>query len=327
MKIAILGTGFAGLATAWHLLQKGVSVTLFDPTGIGGQASSVSAGLLHTYVGLHAKYNLHGREGYEETDALLHVAEKALGKPVCSRSGLLRPALTEEQRLDYRLCAEKHADTEWLSAEQAQLMVPCVAPCPALWIKSAITVYPELYLAGLWKACSELGARWEQRSVTQLAELNAYDAIILATGPQTLAFPEAQGAKLHLLKGQILELSWPPSLAPLSMPVNSQAYIVMHRNHTSCIIGTTYERTFTSPEPDPEYAVAEILPKATACIPALAEAQVLGCRAGIRVAGPGHLPVVRQVAPKIWLYSGLGSKGLLYHALYARKLVQELVDK
>lgn len=94
MKVAVLGAGFAGLATVWQLLKERVAVTLFDPAGIGGQASAVSAGLLHTYVGLHAKYNLEGREGYLETENLLQVAERALGMAVSLKSGLLRPALT-----------------------------------------------------------------------------------------------------------------------------------------------------------------------------------------------------------------------------------------
>ena len=325
MKVAVLGAGFAGLATVWQLLKERVAVTLFDPAGIGGQASAVSAGLLHTYVGLHAKYNLEGREGYLETENLLQVAERALGMAVSLKSGLLRPALTEEQRLDYRLCAEKHADTEWLSAEQTRQKIPYLSAFPALWIKSAMTVYPDLYLKGLWIACEKLGAKWEKKAVTQLTELAEFDAIILATGPQSLTFPELQSARLHLIKGQIVELAWPATLKPLAMPVNSQAYIVMNRDNRSCIIGSTYERGFTSPEPDIAFALREILPKAAALVPALAEAKVLNCRAGIRVSAPGHLPLVKQIDPKVWLFSGLGSKGLLYHALYAKKLVNELI--
>ena len=51
-KYAIIGGGFAGVATAWHLLAHArtpVSVHLFDGAGIAGGASGAAAGLLHPY--------------------------------------------------------------------------------------------------------------------------------------------------------------------------------------------------------------------------------------------------------------------------------------
>ncbi len=327
MKIAIIGAGFAGLATAWQLLEQNehLSITLFDPSGIGGQASSISAGLLHTYIGLHAKYNQDGREGYEETRKLLNVASKALNQLTYAESGLLRPALSDSQQLDYRICADKYDDVEWLSADQAQRKVPCLSYHSALWIKSALTVYPELYTQGLGLASLQRGVTFEKKAIVSLAEVDNFDAIIIAAGPQTLHFPELASLRLNFIKGQILEMAWPVQLTPLTMPVNSQTYIVMNRNNKSCIIGSTYERTFTSSAPNIEVAMTEILPKAVALIPLLAEAEVLGCRAGIRVSSPGHLPIIQQISPRIWVFTGLGSKGLLYHALYAKKLVKAIL--
>ena len=51
-RYAIIGGGFAGVATAWHLLAHAsgpVSVHLFDGAGIAGGASGAAAGLLHPY--------------------------------------------------------------------------------------------------------------------------------------------------------------------------------------------------------------------------------------------------------------------------------------
>lgn len=325
MKIAILGAGFAGLATAWNLVQNNNhSITLFDPSGMGAQASSVSAGLLYTYVGLHAKYNLHGHEGYEETLTLLDIASKALNQPVYSRSGLLRPALTEIQKLDFQISAEKHGDLEWLTSEQAQKYMTGISTHPALFIKSAITVYPDLYLKGLSQACIACGMNVEKQAINSLTELDHFDSIVVAAGPQTLSFPGCESLRLHLIKGQIIELSWPSTLSPLPMPLSSQAYIVMNRDNKSCIIGSTYEREYTSPEPDLTVALTEILPKAVTIIPDLATSKVLGCRAGIRVSGPNHLPLIEKISPKAWAFTGLGSKGLLYHALYAKKLAAQI---
>ncbi len=51
-RYAIIGGGFAGVATAWHLLAHAsspVSIHLFDGAGIAGGASGAAAGLLHPY--------------------------------------------------------------------------------------------------------------------------------------------------------------------------------------------------------------------------------------------------------------------------------------
>ena len=53
-RYAIIGGGFAGVATAWHLLAAGqgsiATLDLFDASGLGGGASGAAAGLLHPYT-------------------------------------------------------------------------------------------------------------------------------------------------------------------------------------------------------------------------------------------------------------------------------------
>ena len=36
----------------------------------------------------------------------------------------------------------------------------------------------------------------------------------------------------------------------------------------------------------------------------------------------GYRPVVSQLGPRLWVFGGLGSRGLLYHALLGRELAQ-----
>ena len=98
MRIAILGAGFSGLATTWHLLkQKNAEIVVFDPVGIGGQTSGIAAGLLHPYAGVHAKQNKNGYEGLQATLELLEVASNELGRPVTKNTGLLRVAIYYSQ--------------------------------------------------------------------------------------------------------------------------------------------------------------------------------------------------------------------------------------
>ena len=53
-RYAIIGGGFAGVATAWHLLAAAdraiAGIDLFDAAGLGGGASGAAAGLLHPFT-------------------------------------------------------------------------------------------------------------------------------------------------------------------------------------------------------------------------------------------------------------------------------------
>src|SRR5665213_1665043 len=99
MRIAILGTGFAGLSVAWHLLNLNADceVILFDPKGIGGGASGMAAGLMHPYVGEEGKRSFLGTEGMEASIELIDAVEAILGESVSRRDGILRYVVSEEQ--------------------------------------------------------------------------------------------------------------------------------------------------------------------------------------------------------------------------------------
>jgi glycine/D-amino acid oxidase-like deaminating enzyme len=127
------------------------------------------------------------------------------------------------------------------------------------------------------------------------------------------------------VKGQILELEWPKRHSPLPCALNSQAYIVMSSDQQTCFVGSTYEKNYRDLKADPETALAEIMPKACAMLPFLKEASLLNCYAGIRSVGPGHLPFLHSITPQTWILAGMGSKGLLYHALMAKELADKLV--
>ena len=326
MKIAVVGGGYAGLAVTWNFLKyPQVSVDLFDPNPIGGSASKVSAGLLHPFAGLHSKKIIEADEGIKETRELLNIAASELSLPVSIESGLLRPALTKQQVDDYTLCAKRFPETRWLSTDECLSLYPSLSPNPGLWIPEALTVNTHLYLEGLWNASRRKGANWEQRSVHSLEELKDYDAIILCTGAQATPFLEVHNIKLSPLKGQIIELEWPSELPLMPFPINSQVYLIMNPDNKSCSIGATFERKFSDHLPDIAVAKQELLPKALELIPALSDAKILRCRAALRACTPDHRPLIKRLTDTCWIFTGLGSKGLIYHALYAKKIVDQVV--
>jgi glycine/D-amino acid oxidase-like deaminating enzyme len=138
---------------------KKYKVTLFDLKGIGGGASGSSSGLLHPYPGEKGRRSWHADEALEATRELLQVAELELGKPVANYNGILK--IGE--------CLDPGEDVEQLSSDR-------------FLIKSGITVFPELYFEGLWRACQKRGVELVLKNIKGLQELADFDQIVIAAG-------------------------------------------------------------------------------------------------------------------------------------------------
>lgn len=328
MHVAILGAGFCGMATAWHLLRRGgCQVTVYDPLDIGTGTSGIAAGMLHPFVGAHAKLNWRSREGLAATTSLLQVAQQALGdEPVIVGKGMLRLALTEKQAADFSACAALHSDVRWLTAAECQDLAPHLAPVPGILVESALAIDCEKYLKGLWLACEKMGGIFKKQAIQTLAELDQADRIVVAMGAAANTLPELAHLKLKTIKGQVLELAWPEGLDMPKMTLSSQTYLVTNRHARTCIAGATYEKQFATAAADLETAAKEIIPKTAAYMPAIAQAKILGCRAGRRCVTPDRRPLLAPVNDRCWVLTGMGSKGLLYHAMLAEELIKQLFE-
>lgn len=330
-RIAVLGAGFCGLAVAWHLLHSEKltpRVTLFDAHGIGGGASGIAAGLLHPFVGAHSKLNIQGREGMAATKKLLDAAAQTIGQEIIISRGILRLVLHEQQQKNFSLCAQQHApDVEYLTPEKVQALVPGAPPAAGIFMREGVSINSQLYLQGLWEACRLKGAAYCHQKIGSLKELkNEYDLIVVCLGAYATALPELAHLPLTPIKGQIFELAWPQKLASLPFTLNSQAYICMNSDKKSCVAGSTFERAFETDAPDPAKAQEMLFPKIKELYPALASAEILSCRAALRASAPKHMPLVTAAGKDVWVLSGMGSKGLLYHALYAEAVVNSILD-
>ena len=316
MKIAIIGAGFCGLALAWHLNNTGKNeIVLFDSVGIGKGASGIAAGLLHPYAGAHAKKNFRADEGMEATHKLLKEAENAVKSPVIVSKGLVRLAITEQQKEDFAKTAALNDDVIWLTPEECSTKLGFSQHHAGIYISSAVVVNCEKYMQGLWLACADSGAAFCKRKINSLEELKTFDKIMIASGAETNRFVETSALKITPVKGQILEIKHPAEHSNLLCAIASQGYIIQEGENL--IAGSTYEKNFAKAEPDIDVAKREILPKMQLCLPELKHPLVTGCRAGVRASTPDHLPIIKQVDEKTWVLTGMGSKGLLYHALYA----------
>lgn len=314
MKIALIGSGFAGLACCWHILERfpQAQCTLFSDRPLEKTASGVSAGLLHRFAGFHAKKNWQADAAFAATERLL----AAVGTEGVThrKQPILRLPINDRQREAFAelVASEKTVswagDLPWLPEEKG-----------AIWIEDGYSVFSLPYLQALKKQCLEKGARLVEKHVASLADLDVFDKIVIAAGMGAKDFfPDLV---LNPTKGQLITLERPKEWA-LSFPLNRKSYLIP-AEHT-LLVGATYEHHFTSEEPDIEAAKAEILPSLTEILPILQEAKILGCKAGVRASTPNHRPILLHPTERCWIVGALGSKGLLYHAWLGEQLAEQL---
>ena len=275
---------------------------------------------------MNAKLNWKGLEGMQATEYLIGQSAMALGRSVASAKGLLRVSLTEEQEKNFRRCAQENESAHWWDPGQCTKEVPQLSEVRGgIYIAAGQTVSSLDYLQGLWKSCKLQNGEFSQLPIERLAQLRHFDRIIVAAGFGIPEIEELIDLPITLVKGQLLELEWPDHAPPLPFPVNSQAYVIMSPDNKSCIVGATYERDFESLHPDIEIAKQEILSKLS-FLPLLQYTRILNCRSHVRVSAKGHLPLAKQINTRTWVLTGMGSKGLLYHALFAQELSQKVLQ-
>lgn len=314
LNIAILGAGLAGLATGFFLSQKiACKITFYDPSGTYGAASAISAGILHKYGGLHAKKSPFAEEGERATLELIEIVKNQSNQNPILNRGILRLALNEVQLLSYKKAADLHNEIEWIPEEKCQTFYPFIPKKPAIYISSGLVIDSFTYLDRLFHTIN--GAKLIPKSISPQEAVAQYDLVIYAMGTKTPFI------KTAAVKGQLIELEWPAGMPPLRMGLVSQVYICQNRTLDRAIVGATYEHQFNNEFPDQERAAQELLPKAIELLPMLQKAKIISVKAALRASTPNHLPLFGRISNKEWYLSGLGSKGLLYHALYAKKLV------
>lgn len=182
-------------------------------------------------------------------------------------------------------------------------------------IVEGAVVFSRLYLQELKKGCKVIGQR-----ITSLKELDGFDAVVLATGAETLQFEECKHLPLKFALGQSLVCRWPQRLP---RPLLDNGHITPTEDPDFCQVGSTYEHTST---PDPTKALG-LLDQVAQFYPPAKDFKIVEVRSGVRIAPKvGYRPLIEKIAPRAWVFTGLGSRGLLYHALLSKSLVMTVIN-
>lgn len=336
----VAGAGLAGAVAAFHLSQT-YRVLVLEADVPASGASGLAAGIANPLMSLWARPVWRMEEAVAALEELIEAVGAA---DLIRRDGLLRPASDARQAEAFeRVARERPDQATWLSSAASVERFPAVAaPHGALWNGTAMVVETAAFVRRLLDRARHNGAElrtgavlmgWEEdqdairvrfRSDGAGARVTTH-RLLLAVGREYVDFPELVRLRLHAVKGQLVRVRRPAPLIDLPH-LAGRGYVLVESD--SLVLGSSYEHRFCDLDPNPDQTRA-ILATTSEMVPALADADVLEERTGVRVTVPGiRLPMVGPLPdqPRVWLFTGLGSKGLLMAPLVGRQLTNYLHD-
>ncbi|MGO1398585.1 MAG: glycine oxidase ThiO [Brevibacterium yomogidense] len=352
--VVIVGAGVIGLATAWRLRERGLSVSIVDPDP-GGAASRAAAGMIapasEVQYQQHALYPLMRKAASNYPDFVAGV-QAASGHDVgYRRTETLVCAGTPADRqglAELREHQNAHGmEVDALTVREARALEPALSPRLAGAFRAVgdHQVDPRRLVAGLIAALSSREHRAHATLVTQAAVRLSDDGggveladgsriaarhTILATGLGSDLFaglPASPAAVLRPVHGDILRARLPDGAAPLLERtirgvVNGVPVYLVPRADGEIVIGAT------SREDDLAGASAggvyRLLRDAQTLVPAVCDLELVEVMARARPGTPDDVPLLGRLrdgdgaeAPGLILATGGFRHGVLLAPLLA----------
>ncbi|XP_065848753.1 uncharacterized protein [Euphorbia lathyris] len=283
---------------------------------------------------------------------------------IVRRRGILRPATSMKNLnvlYDNAQNCNPSCRIETIDNHSAQRLVPniCLPFNSAFYMPEAVNVHPLRYLQALFLACenlvkelssSEPGQKelyLHKKSVQTLSELEEnYDAVVICLGAKADMIHELSGKlPLRTCRGVIAHMQLPYDIREeyqdYAPSILADAWLSV-QGKRSLYMGSTWEWKSRNccpnvPEDEASKALEELIPKVSAFYPGIKDWVFGGARAGLRAMPPltthGSLPLLgcvndfvgKKCATEYWLFAGLGSRGLLYHAFLGNLMAQAVL--
>jgi glycine oxidase len=341
VRVAIVGGGVMGCATAMALAERGVDVVVLERAVPGAEASSAAAGILGAQVELHGRREdvalfVRAREAWREWVGTLREASGLdFGYRV---TGVVRVARSmrgsEELARDVEWQRARGLRASLLDAKEAREVEPELAPdvMAAAHFPDDAQVDPPALLRALMVALVR-SARVTVRSGATVegliverdrcvgakltdADLRA-DATVLAAGSWSSLVPGVPSAlpRVRPVRGQMVLLDErPPRIRSI---VFGEGGYVVPRGDGRVLCGSTMEHAGFRKEVTAA-GVHAILERALLCVPSLGDAQVAGMWSNFRPHVEGERALVgSSVLPGLFLATGHHRNGILLSKITA----------
>lgn len=154
--------------------------------------------------------------------------------------------------------------------------------------------------------------------------------LVLCSGYQLNQWPQTRHLPVNQVRGQVSHVR-ADGLAALKTVLCHQGYITPgceHYQGESCV-GATFDRSGAPAE----VTLADNISNLALVNQVLqqpdwfANASVQSAKTGIRATVPDHLPIAGALSDTLWVFGGLGARGLLFAPLLAEQLACELLAR
>jgi glycine/D-amino acid oxidase-like deaminating enzyme len=197
-------------------------------------------------------------------------------------------------------------------------------------------IHAPTYLQALWKACMQLAeergctASW---SITNKVEDIVGNTVVYAAGdglfqPKGGILTNRMTLPVQLVRGQSLELKMPEpqSKQPALM---CGKYISPLPDPNFVLVGATHE--FKEEAMSLDQVVKELRERTYGVSPSSWDnGKVHRLTSGTRVQSErgqnGRLPIIGRLSTDAWIFTGLSSRGLLYHGIYGEILADAILE-
>jgi glycine oxidase len=337
--VVIVGGGVIGLATAWRSLERGLRVTVADPTP-AGKASHVAAGMLTPVSELSygeeavLRLGLASRDRYPSFVAEL---EEVSGRSTGFRAdGTLQVALDAD---DLAVLGELRrfqesvgVPAEALTGRECRRLEPLLAPSVrgGLLAPADGSIDPRRLTAALLAAVERLGGTLVRRRATEVltdggratgvrlddGEPLHADQVVLAAGPwsQDLkGLPDGALPPVRPVKGQVVRLRGDVPFIGRSVRglVRGSSVYLVPRADGEIVIGATQEELGFDTRVTAG-GVWELLRDARELLPYVTELEFIEVEAGLRPGSPDNAPILGPSAlPGLLLATGHYRNGVL----------------
>lgn len=321
-RVAVIGAGIAGAALVHHARLFGIDTDLFDGNGLAAGASGNAAGLVTPRLDA-------GHDGITAlfADALYYARAlyaRAAPGAILREGTYLCEAPRDAARFDRLTALPQHAADDIARVDA----VPDIDGRGGLYFRAALAVRPPQVVAALvadQPVVKQSIIDWRRKDdgtlvlVTPEGDTQGYDAVVLACGAGIFGF--ATGLALQPVRGQVEQVV---TADRPSEPISWGGYVVPLND--GFVFGATHDRD------DADAGVREddrvrnlgLLAKAMPERAARLTDTPSQSRAGVRVASRDHLPRAGEIAPGVFVLTGLGGRGLCLAPLLARAVMAQL---
>ncbi|MEO8457944.1 MAG: glycine oxidase ThiO [Chloroflexota bacterium] len=343
MNVVVVGGGVIGCSIAFHLQKAGAQVTLLERGVIGGEASSAAAGMLIAPIEDTGKrvFDELRRASLNAYPVLIDEVQRMSKMDVEYKvPGMLRTARSEEAARQLKRIGQRQKGFEWVEGLALRELEPALEEhiLGAAYCATDSDLNPGVLTQALAKAAEKLGAKVKTKTMltgfigrgshmegvsTNLGDLRAVDALVLAAGPWTEPLSLRLSLRLPTppMRGQMLAYK----SKVLRHAIWGEDGYLVPKPRGQIFAGATIEdvgfrKTTTA------RALAGLRRMATALVPALSTASIASSWAGLRPGTPDGLPIIGRFPGKdnVYVASGHFRNGVLLAPVTGR-LIADLV--